>query len=250
MNKSFLLLLVIVYLLYNCKPLIEPFDNYDTSQDEITGYEVPPEQNNLGIFDQIYQTALDASGYNETPGDPNDPNDPDDSGICETYKNETCEDYAKRGGLWDYNVGGGDEWRPVKSSDTNSKNLCASCKSCQDGNRYVDSYYGWYCDALKADCHGGDPNSMIPFHYTYHSVNWNGKCGDTNNAQQKFTCNALNNPAINSFKLFTKSTSAECALEVSAKEAEQWAKEMARHKVDQAQSFVSHGLRDGLRAIR
>ena len=238
MNKYFLLLLVIVYLLYNCKPLIEPFDDYDTSQDEITGYEVPPEQNNLGIFDQIYQTAIDVSGYNETP---DNSNDPDNSGICESYKNETCENYAKRGGYWDYNVGGGDEWERVPSSDTNSKNLCASCKSCQDGNRFVKSYYGWYCDALKADCHGGDPNSMIPFHYTYHSVNWDGKCGDTNNAQQKFTCNALNNPATNSFKLFTKSTSVECALEVSAKEKIQEAKVMARN--------ARSSIRDGLRAI-
>lgn len=222
MNKYFLLLLVIVYLLYNCKPLIEPFDDYDTNQDKITGYEVPPEQNNLGIFDQIYLTALDASGYNETPDDPNDPND---SKICESYKtetNETCENYAKRGGHWDYNGG---SWDRVPSSDTNSKNLCASCKSCIDGNRFIDEYYGWYCDALKAECNDGDPNSMIPFHYSHHSVNWDDKCGDTNNAQQKLTCNSLNNPAINSFKLFTQPKSTKCALEVSAKEALQEAGE-------------------------
>lgn len=235
MNKYFLLLLVIVYLLYNCKPLIEPFDEYDTSQDGTIDYnEEGPQGVEEDYFSYVYGLVAGEEDYSTSESSTAADNLAKN---CLTYTSvDNCGSLAERRGHWNY--GSQEENTPWTGTDyaenADLKKMCETCFKCKDGNRFVDSYYGWYCDALKSGC-GGDATNpdLYPFHYSHHSVDWDNQCGPPGitmgsknlTAQQTLTCKALNNPVINNFKIFTKPQSAYCATEITAKEAVQMSEE-------------------------
>ena len=216
MNKCFLLLLIIVYILYNCKPLIEPFDEYDTSQDATTGYE-EPQGVEEDYFSYVY--GLVAGEEDDSTSDPIEPDH------CPSYSStDNCGSFAADDSDWDYNLTGHNNWNPVSNSSSNNKDKCASCFRCKDGNRFVDSYYGWYCDALASGCGGDDVTNpdLYPFHYAHHSVEWEDECLEHGlTAQQTLTCNVLDNMITGKLKIFSQPQYAACTLEVAASEVMQ-----------------------------
>lgn len=219
MNKCFLLLLIIVYILYNCKPLIEPFDEYDTSQDDIQEY-----QETEGVEQSYYSYIYGLVAGDQGPTD----DDADWTSRCTSYADiDSCGQFASAAAAgndyeWEYN-GANPEWiRTTNGGEPSNKNRdkCATCFECEDGKMFVKSYYGWFCDALAGGCGDGTPiePDLVPFHYTHHSVEWDDDCVSTPelplNAKQIATCNSLDNMVTNSFKIFTKPESAGCSIDI------------------------------------
>ena len=224
----FLLLIILIYLVYDNK-LYEGNDHtYDTALDKTTSYKKVKKSDD-GIFStlgldfgvpdpsEVLQdpTTLVTGGTKVALKDfrGNDIN-------CDLYENKTCNDTGQ-----DHAISAHSSDWPYGDTDggNGTKGHCMRCFTCKTGGAFPHSFYARMCDTL-AGCYGNPSNyegTTLPYSYAYNQNDVWKYCSSNNNAMADITCTAqeYGETLMDVVLLAKKPESMACHAEIAALES-------------------------------
>lgn len=110
---------------------------------------------------------------------------------------------------WSY----GSDWNFEYTSNSSSRDRCATCFSCKTGimpRNSSNPYYGHYCDALAAGCVQDRTNPTYEAsYYAFRSTDWNSQCSDPSPADSA-VCSLINSPGKSLADALTMSSYIDC----------------------------------------
>ena len=236
----FLLLIILVFLVYDIKLYEGVNGEYDIGLDATADYqdEGPGAEESifdqLGISDLLPEELLPDELKNMTSNT---------SHInCDSFENKTCEIGMEP---HDSDFPFGQDIGPTcdsDNSDCNSarvrKDTCMNCLKCKDNYAFIDEFYARVCDTISG-CYDNPAEYItdsLPYAYAYNNTNWvtgctpskscttdndcSYKCNDNNmcalNPLQKITCNMLkDNSILDTMLLVKKPETALCHAEIA-----------------------------------
>jgi hypothetical protein len=233
----FLLVIILVFLVYDNKLYEGSNGQYDTGKDVTKGYktgELDNEANRGSEFSKLFGGELPFIGEWIPTGD----NIPDttcskynDTDVCGSdgsgkVKHQTLISNQNSG----WSMGGGHD------ASKGDKKKCMDCLKCKDNFAFIEPFYGHLCDAIAVcgDDDDTDNNNYImskdPYINAYNKTNWDlcdkkdcpkgatvatKETGSCLNPLQKLTCAALNdNTLLDTLLLVGKPNSIECSAEI------------------------------------
>jgi hypothetical protein len=213
----FLLLIILIFLVYDNKLYEGNDQTYDTTQDKYKAYKTggpSSTDTEKTVFDKIgigdiLPTELIPDEY-KTIGN-------NTVGLqCDKYKNITCNQAGGKG-IKDHDP----HWPYGSKNTNNQKTECMNCLKCIDNAAFPTAFYANMCDTM-AGCYDNPTEyygDTLPYVYSYFNTKWNDACNNpaSLNQLQKITCKIFNdNSLIDTMLLIKRPESAVCHAEIAA----------------------------------
>lgn len=214
----FLLLIILIFFVYDNKLYEGANGQYDTSEDAVVSYTTPSASDDDSILARMGLSNI-------IPKDmlPQELTDSTSLGVdCSKFKDKsrTCAEHA---GITvhtahdsSFNFGSGDGGH----SDS-KKRTCMDCLKCEFQGAFVDEFYARLCDTM-AGCYDNPANykdDSTSYAYAYSNTDWGRACRNPENLKplQTATCQLLkNNSTLDTLLLFKKPQTAACHAEIAA----------------------------------